>query len=182
MYARFAFPGSTRLATIELPVHGGAAVNAGAVALAAHVAFGTVALLLAPLSLWLAGAGDRHRTLLSVFHVMVLGTVAASLVLIALDPARLWWLSPLAALTVALVVIAHRREPIMTNTRLRLRVHARGGVVIALVTATAVVSVDGPAQPAAWVLPSVLGIWLIERWYRRAAARSGLPTPTRSAM
>jgi hypothetical protein len=41
---------------------------------------------------------------------------------------------------------------------------------IALVTATFVVSVDGLTRIAAWSLPTIVGVPLLELWYRRAAA------------
>jgi hypothetical protein len=53
---------------------------------------------------------------------------------------------------------------------LRLGIHGQGGACIALVTATFVVSVDGLARIAAWTLPTLIGVPLLELWYRRAAA------------
>ncbi len=140
-------------------------------ALVVHVGAGAAALLLGPLALWFAGSGDRARPLLTAYHGAVLVTVGTSVVLIGASPSRLWWLAPVAALTVALVAVAHGAGPITSPARLRLRLHARGGVYIALVTATLVVAVDGPAQVLAWVLPTAVGFWLIERWYRRAVDR-----------
>jgi hypothetical protein len=135
----------------------------------AHIAAGAAALTLAPLVLWLVGAGDDHRGLLTAYHGAVLVVCGTAAVLVVREPARLWWLAPLAALTAVLVVLAHRRPRRLTRTGLRLRVHARGGTVIALLTATLVVSLDGTAEVVSWVLPTVVGVWLIERWYQRAA-------------
>jgi hypothetical protein len=47
-----------------------------------------------------------------------------------------------------------------------------------LVTATFVVSVDGLIRIAAWTLPTLIGVPLLELWYRRAAALA--PEETRA--
>lgn len=53
---------------------------------------------------------------------------------------------------------------------LRLGIHGQGGACIALVTATFVVSLDGLTRMAAWSLPTLIGVPLLELWYRRAVA------------
>lgn len=53
---------------------------------------------------------------------------------------------------------------------LRLGIHGQGGACIALVTATFVVSLDGLTRIAAWSLPTLIGVPLLELWYRRAVA------------
>ena len=83
--------------------------------------------------------------------------------LIAFDPAGLWWLGPLAALSYGLALlglIAQRRR---TQRRLGLYARGQGGSYIALVTALLVVSLEGPLGIAAWLLPTVIGHRLIER-------------------
>jgi hypothetical protein len=52
---------------------------------------------------------------------------------------------------------------------LRLGIHGQGGACIAVVSATFVVSVDDLARIAAWTLPTLIGVPLLELWYRRAA-------------
>ena len=56
---------------------------------------------------------------------------------------------------------------------LRLRLHGLGGSYVALVTALLVVSVDGPAGVVSWVLPTLVGLVLIEAAVSRAS-RAGL--------
>ena len=81
---------------------------------------------------------------------------------------ELWWLwllamlYGLALLGTALHANGHRW--------LRLGIHGQGGACIALVTATFVVSVDGMTRIAAWALPTLIGVPLLELWYRRATA------------
>lgn len=49
--------------------------------------------------------------------------------------------------------------------------NGQGGACIALITATFVVSVGGLVQVAAWSLPSLIGVPMLEAWYRHASAK-----------
>jgi hypothetical protein len=61
---------------------------------------------------------------------------------------------------------------------LRIGIHGQGGGCIALATATFVVSVDGLIRIGAWTVPTLIGVPLLELWYRRAAALA--PEETRA--
>lgn len=144
--------------------------------LALHVAAGSVGLVLGPLAM-LAEREPPYRSRLGLaYHWSVLAVAVTALVLIAFDPAGLWWLAPLAALSYGLAllgVIAPRRRG---QRWVGLYARGQGGSYIALVTALLVVSVDGPAAVAAWILPTLAGLPLIEvraarlRAYERSTA------------
>ena len=98
--------------------------------------------------------------------------------LIAFDPAGLWWLAPLAALSYGLAllgVIAPRRRG---QRWVGLYARGQGGSYIALVTALLVVSVEGPLSIGAWIVPTLVGHQLIEwrvaRIRRQAQRRTEL--------
>jgi hypothetical protein len=70
---------------------------------------------------------------------------------------------PLAILALSLALVgyvapAHRRGPWV-----RLYAHGQGGAYIALVTALLAVTLSGAAATAAWVVPPLIGLPLIER-------------------
>ena len=92
------------------------------------------------------------------------------LLVAAYRPDELWWLWLLATLSYGLALLGHFAARERSLGWLRLGIHGQGGACIALVTATFVVSVDGLVQIAAWVLPTLLGVPLLEVWYRRAVA------------
>lgn len=123
-----------------------------------HVAAGAAGLVLGPLALFgvVPWSGLAYLWAVCAVSLTALG-------LVALDPADLWWLAPLALLASGLALLgriaATRSGPGWT----RARAHGHGGSYIALVTATLVVSVDGPASVVAWVLPTAAGLVLIER-------------------
>lgn len=84
----------------------------------------------------------------------------------------LWWLVPVSALTYALALLA--RESAQRHFRgwSHGYAHGQGGSYTALVTALIVVAltVDGPvtgtAQLVPWLVPTGLGLVLIEIWRR----------------
>lgn len=134
-----------------------------AVLLTAHVAAGAAGLLLGPLVLR-AERDPPHRSREGrAFLLAVLALAATSAGLVALDPAGLWWLLPLAALAAGLALLG------ATVSRRRHRLYAlgQGGAYISLVTALLVVSAPGPAAAAAWILPTLVGVPLIELRVRR---------------
>lgn len=135
--------------------------------LVAHATVGSLSLLFGAITLW----APRHRARASGAYLWAtLAVAATALGLVALDPRALWWLAPLALLTAALVMIGHLAP--RHGWGARARAHGLGGAYIALVTATLVVSLDGPAMTVAWLLPTVIGIPLIERWVGRLRSAS----------
>ncbi len=123
-----------------------------------HAAAGAAGLILGPLALWAGPPWSGFAYLWAVFAVSL-----TALGLVALDAAELWWLAPLALLASGLALLgriaAGRSGPGWT----RAQAHGQGGSYIALVTAALVVSVNGPAGVVAWVLPTAVGLFLIER-------------------
>ena len=110
--------------------------------LVAHATVGSLSLLFGAITLW----APRQRVRLggSVAYLWAtLAVAATALGLVALDPRALWWLTPLALLTAALVVVGHLAP--RHGWGARARAHGLGGAYVALVTAALVVSLDGPA-------------------------------------
>ena len=133
------------------------------VLLALHVSVGSLGLALGPLALWrsrrapalVGGVGAAY--VLSVFAVSL-----TALGLVALDWSALWWLTILAAFSSSLGVLAFLAPRRRFRGWARACAHGEGGSYIALVTALLVVSVDGPAAVAAWTVPTLAGLPLIE--------------------
>lgn len=132
--------------------------------LGVHVAAGAVALALGPATLLL------HRLrgpLAAGYQVAVAVLTTTALGLVAIDPAGLWWLVPFAVGTEAAVIggswLAHRTPGRTTPWRVRLM----GGSYVSLITALLVVSWG--RNVLAWVLPSIVGVVVVET----AAARVG---------
>lgn len=124
-----------------------------------HAGAGTLGLLLGPVAA-LAAARRRPdvQRLTVAYQVAVTVVCVSALGLVALAPATFWWLIPFAVGTQAAVVVARRSTDPVRRTRLL------GGSYVSLVTALLVVSWG---NPLAWILPTLLGIGLVER----AAAR-----------
>ncbi|HEX2361409.1 MAG TPA: hypothetical protein VHI11_04990 [Jiangellaceae bacterium] len=135
-----------------------------------HIATGVIAWVIGGVALWLSASGRRPRDGLSAFHWSVLAVAVTAAALVAFRPAELWWLWLLAILSYGLALLGHFAPREQSSSWLRLGIHGQGGACIALVTATFVVSVDGLVQIAAWALPTLLGVPLLEVWYRRAVA------------
>lgn len=136
----------------------------------AHVATGVIAWVTGGVALWRNLPGRRSRAALAVFCWSVLAVAVTASVLVAFRPAQLWWLWLLAILSYGLALVGYLAPRERSPGWLRLGIHGQGGAGIALVTATFVVSVDGLARIAAWALPTLVGVPLLELWYRRAAA------------
>ncbi len=143
------------------------------VLLALHVAAGGAGLALGAVVIW----SSRERPLLDGRSVAYPWTVLAvsltAIGLLALDWPDLWWIGILALLAYGLALLGYvaprRRFPGWRPAY----AHGQGGSYIALVTALLVVAltVDGPVHGVAavvvWVLPTVVGTRLIERWHRQ---------------
>lgn len=129
-----------------------------------HVAAGTLGLLLGPVALWseTPRRSFRSRTGLA-YHWSVLAVSVTAVALAALSWSELWWLTLLATLAYGLALlglVAPRRR---FRGWVRAYAHGQGGSYIALVTALLVVSVGGPLGAAAWAVPTLAGLPLIER-------------------
>ena len=140
-----------------------------------HVAVGSLALVLGPLALWRSGGG---RALVEgpvgrSYLWSVLGVTVTAVGLVALDWSELWWLAILAAFSSALALLAFLAPRLRFRGWARACAHGEGGSYIALVTALLVVAVDGPAAVAAWTLPTLVGVPLIEMRAARLRARDG---------
>ncbi len=128
------------------------------VVLGIHIAAGVLGLVLGPVA-----AAARTRPWLTAYQWVVLAVSATALGLVAMDVSGLWPFALLALGTAALVIAGrrtHRRDVFIRLT---------GGSYISLVTALLVVSWS---SVAAWLLPTLLGVPLVE-W---SAARAR-PTP-----
>jgi hypothetical protein len=140
-----------------------AAIEAIDGVLAAHVLAGAAGLVLGAAAL-AAEHRPAYRSRAGLGYVWAVATVAiTAIALVALDEWKLWWLVPLAVLALSLALAgywapSHRRGP-----WIRLYAHGQGGAYIALVTALFVVSLHGAAATAAWVVPTLIGLPLIER-------------------
>lgn len=135
--------------------------------LAVHAIVGSLSLLFGALALW----APRQRLWSVGYLWFTLAVATSALGLVALDPAGLWWLTALALLTGALVVIGHLAP--RRGWGPRARAHGLGGAYVALVTATLVVSLEGFAQTVAWLVPTLIGVLLIELWVRRLRSTAG---------
>jgi hypothetical protein len=135
-----------------------------------HVATGVVAWVIGAVALWRAVTARPARSALAAFHWSVLAVAITAAVLVAFRPAELWWLWLLAILSYGLALLGYLAPREKSLGWLRLGIHGQGGACIALVTATFVVSVDGLTRVAAWALPTLVGVPLLEMWYRHAAA------------
>jgi hypothetical protein len=133
------------------------------VVLAIHVIAGTAGLALGLVAIWI----ERHPPFRSgegtAYHWAVLGVALTALALVASDIAAFWWLIPVAAVSYALALVGYLAPRMRPRWWVRGYAHGQGGAYIALVTALLVVSLDGTAAIAGWILPSLLGIPLIER-------------------
>jgi hypothetical protein len=113
-------------------------------------------------------------------------TAATAIALVALREWDLWWILPLGVLAGALALAGYLAPARRHASWIRVYAHGQGGAFIALVTALFVVSLSGPAATAAWIVPTLVGVALIERRVSRlkahpGAATSPSATPARSS-
>lgn len=132
-----------------------------------HIAVGTMAWVVAAVALWLSLTRRRPRDGTPVFHWTMLAVAVTAAALVLYRPDQLWWLWLLALFSYGLALLGHFAPRERSLGWLRLGIHGQGGACIALVTATFVVSVDGWIQVAAWALPTLVGVALLEAWYLR---------------
>ncbi|WFE38511.1 hypothetical protein [Micromonospora sp. WMMD998] len=140
-----------------------------------HAGCGAVGLLLALPVLLAPKRRGRHTLLGWAYAIAALGLSLSALGLFALDPARLWGLAVLGALTlgwlVGGVLIARRRPRRLGARGWRIwHLNLMGSTVIAFVTGFAVQMTDG--NLVAWLAPTVVGSLLIARATAREVARA----------
>lgn len=129
-----------------------------------HATAGTLGLLLGPLAaLAAARRWPGSRRWLTAYIGAVTVVCGTALGLVALAPTTFWWLIPFAVGTQAAVLVARHTADLARRTRLL------GGSYVSLVTALLVVSWG---NPLAWILPTVLGVGLVETAAARARQRS----------
>jgi len=68
-----------------------------------------------------------------------------------------------------------RPEPAPARVGARAYTHGQGAAYIDLVTASSVVSLDGPASVAGWAVPMLVGLPLIERRIARINHEEAMP-------
>jgi hypothetical protein len=100
-------------------------------------------------------------------------TAATAIALVVLDGGALWWILPLAVLACGLAVAGYPAPARRHAGWIRVSAHGQDGAFIALVTALFVVSLAGAAATAAWVVPTLVGVVLIERRVSRLKANLG---------
>lgn len=150
----------------------GGADTVHVVLLAGHVSAGVAALGLGPLALVSSRRQAGGRRFGYGYQVALAGLTTSAVGLVALAPARLWWLLPIAVATEAAAVggwcARHRSGSAVWTVRLL------GGSYVSLVTALLVVSWG---TVLAWVAPAVLGLVLVEAAASRAGLRFVIPPP-----
>ncbi|MCW3842596.1 hypothetical protein ONA70_21075 [Micromonospora yasonensis] len=140
-----------------------------------HAVSGITGLLLALPVLLAPKRRGRHTLLGRVYVGAAVGLSLSAVGLFAYDPARLWGLAVLGALTLGWVLggfwFARRRPHVPGGRGWRIwHLNLMGSTVIAFVTGFAVQMSDG--HLAAWLAPTVLGSLLIARATAREVARA----------
>ncbi|SCL19484.1 hypothetical protein GA0070624_1768 [Micromonospora rhizosphaerae] len=139
-----------------------------------HAVSGTIGLLLALPVLLAPKRRGRHTLLGRVYAGAAVGLSLSAFGLFAFDPARLWGLALLGALTLGWLVgglwFARRRPRGLGGRGWRIwHLNLMGSTVIAFVTGFAVQMTDG--NPVAWLAPTVIGSVLIARRTAREVTR-----------
>ncbi|SHN43154.1 hypothetical protein [Cryptosporangium aurantiacum] len=136
-----------------------------AVTLIVHIVAGVAGVLFGPVVLYAAAAG-RVSGLAGAYHVSVLLVCVSAVVLSVLDFTNLWWFLLVAAgsysFALRAVTVARRRHAGWLPRYIR----SQGGAYIALWTAIVVVSVN--EVPVVWLIPTAVGVPVIEWLSHRA--------------
>lgn len=146
-----------------------------AVLLTAHVAAGTVGLLLGPLALAVPKRAGWHPRLGVAYQGAVAVLAATALGLVALAPGRLWWLGLIATATEAAALAGWQVRRRHAPGWVPLHVRYMCSSYLSFLTAALVVNWG---SPLAWVLPTLIGTPLINRAVRRASHPAS-PSPVR---
>lgn len=148
--------------------------------LALHVIAGSLGLILGPLAIWASRHGQLEGGAHSAYHWSVLAVCLTAAGLVALDLSALWWLLVLAGLSYALALLGFLAPRRRWRGWVRAYARGQGGSYIALVTASLVVSVEGPPRlQRGCCRPSSATRWSsgASRRSRAASARSARTRP-----
>jgi hypothetical protein len=139
--------------------------------LTTHITAGSLGLLAGPVAMLMPKRPGWHPRLGRAYQLLIALLCLSAGGLVVFRPG-LWWLGVIAALTWAAALggwWARRRQP---RGWLQLHVSLMCGSYISLVTALLVV--NSPRSPIAWIAPTVVGsaliTWTNVRLARRAAA------------
>ncbi len=127
-----------------------------------HVTAGTLGLALGPAAMWVERRRPHRSRTGVAYHWSVLLVSLTALALVAFAWSSLWWLTILAGFSYGLALLGLLASQWRHRGWIRAYAHGQGGSYIALVTALLVVSLDGAAATAAWLVPSLVGVPLIE--------------------
>jgi energy-converting hydrogenase Eha subunit A len=132
--------------------------------LGVHIAAGAIALVLGALTLSAERAPSYRSRAGSAYQWTVLALAITAIALVGFEASELWWLALLAAFSYGLALVGYL-APTRRRHRawIRAYAHGQGGSYIALVTALLVVSLNGAAAAAAWIVPTLIGLPMIER-------------------
>ena len=136
-------------------------------ALILHIVAGVAGVLLGPAVLYYAATG-RVTRLADAYHASVLLVCVSAVLLSVLDFANLWWFLLVAAGSYAFALRAFTAARQHRPGWLPRYIRGQGGAYIALWTAIVVVSVNH--VPVVWIIPTAVGVPLIEWLTHRAHA------------
>lgn len=145
--------------------------------LVVHVVAGTTGLVLGPIAMHAAERRGLHAVAGSAYHWCVLIVAVSAVGLVAFYPAGLWWFVPIAIASYGSAALGRWAARVKPAGWLEWHLRGVGGSYIALVTALAVVNIQG--SWLAWALPTLVGTPLIEVAVVRVRRRA---RPRRSAV
>ena len=165
---------STRMVAFGLtrPIRSISPVSAHEILFTLHVVAGALGLLLGPLAMWVERYPPHRSRAGSAYHWSVLAVALTAVGLVALGWPAKWWLLPLAGISYSLALLGLLAPRRRRRRWERAYAHGQGGSYIALVTALLVVSLEGPASVLGWTVPTLVGLFLIERRVARLSDRS----------
>jgi uncharacterized membrane protein len=140
------------------------------VLLAAHIAAGSVGLLMLPVIIVRPKGTAAHRRLGRGFLWCLRIVTISAVGLAVIDFAQLWWFVLIAAFSLALGEVGSRAWRQRFDVAVQRHLAGMGGAGIAFVTAVLVVNF-GTLNPVAWVLPTVVGSPIIALTTRRVLRR-----------
>ena len=148
--------------------------------LAAHIALGTVGLVLGPVAMVARKLPGLHARAGEAYHWVMLAVCVSAGTLAALDWGRIWWFLPIALGSYAFALVGYVAAKRRWRGWLSAHLAGQGGSYIAMSTALLVVNWEtltgarGIASPWAWALPTVVGSPVIA-WVTREVALGRRP-------